>query len=98
METQRKEDTGAEFWALSAFHWNAKTAPIEREYFNQTDFAKLLGVSVMTIWRFEHGYITKTGKHVPPVEGFPRSVNLGGRRLWKRADIDLFMAGLRHAA
>ncbi|WP_271893859.1 helix-turn-helix transcriptional regulator [Candidatus Phyllobacterium onerii] len=90
------ENTAAGSWTQSGswFAVYSKFNSVEREWYNQTDFAKLLGISVMTIWRFEHGYTTKTGKSISRVEGFPKSVNLGGRRLWRKTDIDLFMAGL----
>ncbi|TDQ17858.1 hypothetical protein DEV91_12715 [Phyllobacterium brassicacearum] len=66
--------------------------PVEREWFTQKAVADYLGVKVMSVWRYEHGYTDERGKYHPPLEGFPKPSTALGRKLWRKVDLDVFMA------
>ena len=43
-----------------------------------------LGVGVMTVWRYEHGYTDERGKYHPPLEGFPKPSMAFGHKRWRK--------------
>jgi hypothetical protein len=65
---------------------------VEREWFTQKAVADYLGVKVMTVWRYEHGYTDERGNFHPPREGFPKPSTALGRKMWRKADLVAFMA------
>ena len=71
----------------------ARVLPVEREWLTQKAVAEYLGVGVMTVWRYEHGYTDERGNFHPPLENWPKASMALGRKMWCKRDLDAFMAG-----
>ncbi|PSH58406.1 hypothetical protein CU100_12430 [Phyllobacterium endophyticum] len=65
---------------------------MEREWLTQKEVANYIGVKVMTVWRYEHGYTDERGQYHPPRDGYPKASTALGRKKWRKADIEAFMA------
>ncbi|MCP1843616.1 putative DNA-binding transcriptional regulator AlpA [Bradyrhizobium sp. USDA 4524] len=56
-------------------------------------------ISHMTLHCWQHGLNRRTrNKIIPPLAGFPAPIMIGGRRYWRRSDLEKFISDRASAA